>query len=513
MTRDGWYKVARKIGLGRFAKRLQRLLGVAGQGQGILIPNLNFLHHNLLPVSEGGSKNSRWPSRYNSSLNGILNVGMAMLSLPLICLAENANNVADAAPSTRSAWLQTAPLISPRTGAGVIAFKNVIYAIGGVDGRHFLAGSEYSTIQSDGTLGAWRTGSDLNEERGFFGVAVHNGFIYAVGGGNGPSGHHLLRSVERAVILADGRLGPWQREIQALNFPRRCAKTVASDNYLYAIGGFGGALFDSVERAHFNADGSLGPWEIMKDKLTMPRYIHAEAEVNGRLYVLGGHAQQGGMGEVAAEYTALRKGDELSAWQATVAMKHGRYGLAAASHGDYLYALGGMSGATFYDAIEKNHVAADGALGVWRDIAPLPAPLADFGVIVHRDWIYVVGGTGPAGYFNNVFYSHIDKNGDLAVPPLAGAAQAATALAPTNRVELPNHGTVTQSLDGGTYIYLEVDNGAGKEWLAAAHADIAVGDHIRYSDGIWMRDFFSKYLKRRFDAIRFVGNLEKAAAP
>jgi hypothetical protein len=512
MTRDDWYRVSCEIGLGRLAKTLQRLLGTAGRDQGTLFPILNFLHPKLLPDCERGSKTSRWPFRYKASPNGILNLGLAMLSLPLICLAETATNIADAAPSAQSVWLQTAPLISPRTGAGVIAFKDVIYAIGGVDGRHFLAGSEYSTIQDDGTLAAWRAGSDLNEERGFFGVAVHNGFIYAVGGGNGPSGHHLLRSVERAAILADGRLGPWQREIQTLNCPRRCAKTVASDNYLYAIGGFGGALFDSVERARFNADGSLGRWEIVKDKLTLPRYIHAEAEVNGRLYVLGGHAQQGGMGEVAAEYTALRKGGELSAWQATVAMKHGRYGLAAASHGDYLYALGGMSGATFYNAIEKNHVAADGALGVWSDIAPLPAPLADFGIIVYRDWIYVVGGTGPAGYFNNVFYSRIDKSGDM-VPPLTGAGQVATALAPTNRVELPNRGTVTQSLEGGTYIYLEVDTGAGKEWLAAAHADITVGDRIRYSDGIWMRDFFSKYLQRHFDAIRFVGNLEKAAAP
>ena len=43
-------------------------------------------------------------------------------------------------------------------------------------------------------------------------------------------------------------------------------------------------------------------------------------------------------------------------------------------------------------------------------------------------------------------------------------------------------------------------------------ASIAVGDHVRYSDGIWMKDFFSKYLQRRFDAIRFVGNLEKVKA-
>jgi len=416
-----------------------------------------------------------------------------------------------AATSSPSPWLQTSPLLAPRSGAGVLEVNGVIYAIAGIDGKQFLRSSEYSAIHDDGSLAAWQASSELNEARGFFGVAAHGGFIYAVGGGNGPSGHHLLRSVERAAVRDDGSLGPWHRETQQLNLPRRCAKVVASGDYLYAIGGFGGALLDSVERARFNGDGSLGPWQILPDKLTQPRYIHAEAEVNGRLYIVGGHAEQGGMGEAAVEFTALSKEQDLSSWHGTAALIQGRYGLAAASHGGYLYALGGMSGATFYDVIEKNHVAADGALDVWHNTTPLPAPLADLGVAVYRDWMYVIGGTSPKGYFNNVFLARIDKHGDPAAAA-AGNAPAAAPPTPVNRVELPNGGTVMQSLEGGTYIYLEVDTGAGKEWLAATHADIEAGDHIRYSDGIWMRDFFSKYLQRRFDAIRFVGNLEKEKA-
>lgn len=424
----------------------------------------------------------------------------------LFILALSPGSVIVAA-AAQTVWQQTSSLLTPRTGAGVIEVNGVIYAVGGVDGHAFLSSSEFSAIQQDGSLAPWHGGSALNEARGFFGVAARKGFIYAVGGGNGPSGHHLLRSVERAAIRADGSLGPWQRETQSLNFPRRCAKVVAVGDYLYAIGGFGGTLFDSVERAHVNGDGSLGVWELLNDKLTMPRYIHAEAEVNGRLYILGGHAQQGGSGETAVEYAAVNDGT-LGRWQASVPMEHGRYGLVAASHGDTLYAMGGMNGASFSDAIERNHVGADGALSVWHEAAPLPTPLADFGAVVYRDRLYVVGGTSPRGYFDNVFVARIGPDG--AFKPAANAGQP-HAPAPANQVELPNAGVVTQALEGGTYIYLQVDTDHGKEWLAAAHADIAVGDHIRYSDGIWMRDFFSKYLQRQFDAIRFVGNLEKVA--
>jgi len=435
-----------------------------------------------------------------------------VLSSLLICLLPAATYTAFAATSLQTPWRQTSPLLAPRSGAGIVEVNGIIYAIGGIDGVHFLKSSESSAIQSDGTLAAWRSGSALNEERGFFGAAAHKGFVYAVGGGNGPSGHHLLRSVERAAILGDGRLGAWQKESHLLNFPRRCAKVAAAGDYLYAIGGFGGALFDSVERARFNADGSLGAWEFLDNKLTMPRYIHAMAETNGRLYVLGGHAQQGGAGEAATEFTTLDQNGQLTTWRATAALRHGRYGLAAAAHGDYLYAMGGMSGATFFDVVEKNHISADGALGAWRDDTALPAPLADFGVIVHHDWMYLIGGTNSQGYFNNVFFARIDAQGGLAPPEVQGG-QAAAPPTPATRVELPNEGVVLQALDGGTYIYLEVDTGAGREWLAAANLDLKAGDRVRYSDGIWMEDFFSKYLQRRFAAIRFVGNLEKVSVP
>jgi Kelch motif len=424
-----------------------------------------------------------------------------------------ATHAAFAASASQSPWRQTSPLLTPRSGAGIVEVHSLIYAIGGVDGVHFLKSSEYSAIHGDGSLSDWQPGSALNEERAFFGVAAHNGFIYAVGGGNGPSGHHLLRSVERAAILPDGSLGLWHKETQSLNFPRRCAKVVAEGDYLYAIGGFGGTLFDSMERARFKADGSLGPWRLLAAKLTMPRYIHAVAETHDHLYILGGHAQQGGNGEAAAEYAKLDGHRAVTAWRATAAMQQGRYALAAATHGNELYALGGMNGATYLDVVEESRINADGSLGAWRKIAPLPAPLADFGAIVHGDWLYVIGGTNPQGYFDNVFFTRLDNNGALAAPLVRDASAPDEPMTPATRVELPNHGTVLKAIDGGIYIYLQVHTDTGPEWLAASHQDIKAGDRVRYSDGIWMHDFFSKHLQRRFDAIRFVGNLEKVDVP
>jgi len=452
-------------------------------------------------------------SRFTFRANAAQRLITHFLSSFLICLLMAVAHIASAAGDSLSPWQQTSPLLSPRSGAGIVEVNSLIYAIGGIDGVRFLSTSEYSAIHGDGSLSDWQPGSTLNVERAFFGVAAHKGFIYAVGGGNGPSGHHLLRSVERAAIRADGSLGPWRKETELLNFPRRCAKVVAEGDYLYAIGGFGGTLFDSVERARLNADGSLGPWRLVDNKLTMPRYIHAVAETKDTLYILGGHAQQGGNGEAAAEYAKLDGKRDITTWHATAAMQQGRYALAAATHGDTLYALGGMNGATYMDVIEESRIKADGSLSAWRKITPLPAPLADFGTIVHGNWLYVIGGTNPQGYFDNVFITRIDKDGALTSPGIADAAADDETMQPATRVDLPNHGTVLKAIDGGIYIYLQVHTDTGSEWLAASHQDIHAGNRIRYSDGIWMHDFYSKHLRRRFEAIRFVGNLEKTSAP
>lgn len=409
-----------------------------------------------------------------------------------------------------AAWQTTAPMLTARGGAGVIEVDGRLYAIGGVDGVRFLASGEYTTIQADGTLAPWQATGALNEERGFFAVAAHRGYLYAVGGGNGPNGHNLLRSVERAAIQPDGSLGPWQREREQLKLPRRCAKVLVIGDHLYAFGGFGGSLLDSIERAPILADGGLGPWELVQDPHSMPRYIHAMATRGDELYAIGGHTEQGGAGIAAVERARLDASGQPGAWQAAASLQHGRYGLAALSHGEHVYALGGLSGATFYDVIEQSRVGADGALDAWREITPLPLPLADLGVASYRDWLYVLGGTNRDGYFDSVFVARFDGRGGLAAVVDAPAA-ASAAPAPAKPVLVPNEGVVVQTLDGGAYTYVEVDTAEGREWLAAAKTTLAPGDRVRYSLGIFMKDFFSSQLQRRFDLVRFVGKLEKAA--
>jgi len=436
---------------------------------------------------------------------------MRLLRLLILLFPFTAPGAADSA--WIPGWRVTEPLTTARAGAAVLEANGYVYAIGGVDGRNFLKTVEYSPIHADGTVGAWRLTAPLNEERGFFDAVAYGGYLYAAGGGNGPNGERLLASVERAPLRADGRLGPWERLPVAMNLPRRCVKLALVGPTLYAIGGFGGVLLDTVERAVFSA-GGLGPFTVEPARLTVPRYVNAVKARGNTLYVLGGHDESEGRGITAVEYTAVGDSGTAQGWRPAAAMSAGRYGLAAVELGEHLYALGGLDGARYSDSIERSRVRPDGALAPWRATTPLSSPRANFGVFEHGDRIYVVGGANRDGYYRTVEYTDVDPQGDLGYQ---GTSEEAAAAAQRRNVQkkraqaayLPNEGEVREVLHTKAYSYIRAGNAEGEQWLATERSDYRVGERIRYGRGTLMGNFHSRALGRDFDSILFVERTER----
>jgi len=416
-----------------------------------------------------------------------------------------------------SGWRQTAPLQVQRAGAAVLAVGEHLYVIGGIDGRDFLRAVEYSRFRPDGSLEPWRRTSALREARGFFGAVAHSGYLYAVGGANGPNGKHLLRSVERAALRADGSLGPWETLAAQLNYPRRCVKLALVDKVIHALGGFAGTLLDSVESAAIQPDGSLAPWRLQEARLTMPRYVNTVKKHGAAVYVIGGHNEAEGSGLVEVEYATRTAGGTLSPWRRTAPLAVGRYALGAAARGDYLYALGGLEGAIYSPLVEKSRIDGQGALQPWQATTPLSSPRANFGVVVHKERIYIIGGTNRDGYYRSVEYARFNDAGDIgfyASPAEAAAYQARRqAREQGARPPLPNAGVVTDIIHTRIYSYIEVESGASRKWLAAPRSDFAIGQHVRYSRGVTMSNFHSKTLNRDFPLIIFVERVEQDGGP
>ncbi len=407
-------------------------------------------------------------------------------------------------------WQQSSPMSSARAGAAVVQVNGVIYALGGVDGRRFLNTTEFSKINSDGTLGPWKRSAILNNARGFFDAVEHNGFIYAAGGGQGESGKVLLRSIERTRIIEDGRLEGWVTERYGLNYPRRCVKLFIANSRIYAVGGFGGTLHDSVESAAINRDGSLSEWRIEQNPLTMPRYINSAKLLNGFAYAIGGHAEREGTGITDVEFSRVDPNDEL-VWQKTSAMQSARYALSSVANGKQLYAIGGLNGAVYTDAIEMAQQASNGELSGWRSTTSLSSVRANMASVVYNGRIYIIGGTNRDGYYNTVEYANFDDNGEIGFwgsqQQLEAYQQQQQARAAKPKRKLPNSGVIAEVIQTTAYSYIRVTKGVAEQWLAGSRGDYSVGQAVEYSRGTTMMNFHSSSLNRDFPSIIFVEHL------
>lgn len=410
-------------------------------------------------------------------------------------------------------WKEAQPMNIPRAGAAAVIYNGFIYVLGGVDGRNFLTSTEYAQIQPDGSLGKWRMGPNLPTERGFTSAVVHDGYIYVVGGGNGPNGQHLLRSAERARINADGSLSAWETEGTRTVMPRRCTKLGLINDRIYSFGGYGGVLLDSVEFSPIDEDGHTGDWTIASETMTLPRYVNSVKVVGGRAYVIGGHDEAKGVGITDVEWTAPDDSGDMAGWQRTSPMQTGRYGLASTAKHDRIYALGGLTGLEYLASVEVADVLPEGGLSAWRTTTPLTRPRATFNALSSDKHVYVFGGTNTDGYLRSVEYTSVNEAGELGFWGTVADKQAyenryreANA---RKQGQLPNEGVVRQVIHTQMYSYIEVSGPKGQVWLAGPKTELPVNARIRYSKGVYMSNFYSKELQRRFPAVTFVSKIER----
>jgi len=86
-----------------------------------------------------------------------------------------------------------------------------------------------------------------------------------------------------------------------------------------------------------------------------------------------------------------------------------------------------------------------------------------------------------------------------AAAPTATPAAAVPAAAP-----VPLAGKVLQTMDGGGYTYIHIEQKDGKKvWVAVTQTAVKVGNQMKFQPGVEMTKFESKALNRNFDSIIF----------
>lgn len=151
-------------------------------------------------------------------------------------------------------WVDVAPMGTHRSSVGVAVMNGYLYAVGGYDGvsRLCLNSVERYNPRTD----KWTYIDGMLQRRSGAAVTVMDNLLYAIGGHSGPD---IRRSVERY----DPSSGKWCR-VADMNIPRRNAAAVVVHNMLYVVGGDNGItnlssieIFDPVYEVWKFAEGGL----------------------------------------------------------------------------------------------------------------------------------------------------------------------------------------------------------------------------------------------------------------
>jgi hypothetical protein len=302
-------------------------------------------------------------------------------------------------------WQYTSALNVARYYHPVVVAGEYVYAIGGdVDMTPatpfgWTNSVEYAAIQADGSLGPWQLTSALNTPRYTAAAAAADGYLYVMGGG--PT-VFSAGSSERAQILPDGSLGPWQLSGN-LAVPRYQSAAVVVGGYLYLLGGspVGGGIIASIERAAIMADGSLGPFAETAP-LPVARTTHAAATWGGHVYVLGGAVADATYQSVI--YADVLPDGSLGSWNSTSSLTSQRFWSAAGIVDGTLYAIGGLPTCT---GVEGAAVQTDGSLGPWAATTAMQSSRCYASSGASTTHLYAVGGydgTQP-GFLASVEYA------------------------------------------------------------------------------------------------------------
>lgn len=179
-------------------------------------------------------------------------------------------------------WSNAGTLPAPMTGTAPIVIQNKLYLLGGVIGGGYSSAIYSTTINSDGTLGAWVNDSSLPATLGYGQVFITRNRVHYLGGRTGS----YTASVYTAPINADGSLGVWTTGT-SLPVALAACQVVVTRNRVYTLGGHNGSYLSTVYTATINSDGTLGTWSTATS-LPGPLSMSQSYITKNRVYLFGG---------------------------------------------------------------------------------------------------------------------------------------------------------------------------------------------------------------------------------
>lgn len=147
-----------------------------------------------------------------------------------------------------SAWSSSTAFNVARSGHATVAYANNLYVFGGHDGSNYLSDSQYTQINSDGTVDSWSYTTSLptrlRQAEGF----AANGFMYLIGGRSADTtceSNTIVAPISANTTVASGNnptgVGEWYETNIKYTGDRYGAAAVYNEGKVYLLGGGCGA--------------------------------------------------------------------------------------------------------------------------------------------------------------------------------------------------------------------------------------------------------------------------------
>ena len=367
---------------------------------------------------------------------------------------------------TLGTWVTGTALPSPVANSYLVVTNSRVYVLGGNNNTSLLSTVYYAVINSDGTLGAWVTGTALPEAIYAGSAIVTKNRVYLIGGKNAAGS---LITTYTAVINSDGSLGSWSTGT-SLPAPVWTHAVFVSRNRVYTFGGTTGAgtIVKTVYTAVINADGTLGVWTI-GTSIPVAMQQTSSIVVKNKIYLLGAYGLtsvyvaniSGGLNDYSSYYAEdttnymmpgsgkpwqqqyqlnTTQVSDITGWSAGTALPGALQMSSVVVTKNRVYLLGGYSGSNAVSTVYTAPINSDGTLGTWTTGTALPGVLAESQAIVTKNRVYLCGGFNATVYISTVYTAPINSDGTLGAwttgTSLPGVLAISQAIVTKNRVYL-----------------------------------------------------------------------------
>lgn len=316
---------------------------------------------------------------------------LACLFLMLVSIG-----VIGAQPGTAFAdgW-STLKLPQPLNNQVALTDGSHLFIIGGQNaGQTGTVATVYGAAASGGTLGAWQTFPALPQALDNHAGALQSGFAFILGG-QGAS--NAAQAAVYSAAVQSGAIGSWSATT-SLPAAAYDLEAAASGGNIYALGGFSSTNAPSanVYRAT-QSSGTLSSWS---SQTALPQAFgeFGVDVANGRIYVAGGHTAIGstGVGLSTVYSAAIGTGGALGSWSTLTPLPQALWDLQLVAANGYLFAIGGYTKSSSGSIVTTKNIYrapinADGTIGAWLALTPLPGNEAEHTATNVNGYLYIAG--------------------------------------------------------------------------------------------------------------------------